>query len=168
MGNSGSKSKFDEFLARKGNLLVKNFYSIGELKWKGGTVEVEVVHAYEAGKREQGIYALKFDKPASEGFGSTTTASLDFDEADSLLKALEAMIGFAEEDAGSAREHMEVEFSTRSEYRCGFIQQGRKQTAFMNLSSIGNAFISSKIYDLASAKDLVSKAISKLKELGAR
>ncbi len=162
----------EEFVSRKGVLLVKRMYGIKTFTWDGGrddkvTLAVSAMHAYEAEDKTRGVFALRFE--GQPILGVSTTALLDLNSAKALRSALGAMIEQGREGAASTPEFLEVRFALGDSFECGFNQQGTIQRPFIVLGSdLSRTLRSSRMSDLEDLKAAVASEIEKLKELGAK
>jgi hypothetical protein len=167
-----ARNPVEEFVSRKGVLLVKRMYGIRTFTWDMGrddkvTLAVSAMHAYEAEDRIRGVFALRFE--GQPLLGVSTTALLDLPSAQALLSALGAMIAQAREGAAATPEFLEVRFALGDSFECGFNQQGTVQRPFLILGSdVSRTLRSSRMADLEDLKSAVAVEIEKLKELGAK
>jgi len=167
-----AKNAVEEFVSRKGVLLVKRMYGIKTFTWDLGrddkvTLAVSAMHAYEAEDRTRGVFALRFE--GQPLLGVSTTALLDLSSAKALRSALGAMIERAREAAAATPEFLEVRFALGDSFECGFNQQGTVQRPFVVLGSdLSRTLRSSRMADLEDLKSAVESEIEKLKELGAK
>jgi hypothetical protein len=166
------KNKVEEFVSRKGVLLVKKMYGIKTFTWDLGrddkiTLAVSAMHAYEADHRGQGIFALRLE--GQPLLGVSTSALLDLASAQSLLSALDAMIAQGKENAGTTPEFLEVKFAVGDTFECGFNQQGTVQRPFIVLGADATRTLrSTRMTDLDDLRNAVAFDVEKLKELGAK
>jgi len=167
-----SRNAVEEFVSRKGVLLVKRMYGIKTFTWDVGrddkvALAVSSMHAYEAEDRTRGVFALRFE--GQPLLGVSTTALLDLHSARGLLSALGAMIEQGREGAAATPEFLEVRFALGDSFECGFNQQGTVQRPFIVLGSdLSRTIRSSRMADLEDLKMAVASEIEKLKELGAK
>ena len=165
------KNKIEEFISRKGVVLVERMYSIKTFTWREGqegrvALAVSAMHAYEADRKSQAVYAVRFEGQPFQGV--SISALLDLPSAQALLSALEKMIAQAKENASTSPEFLEVKFSLGDSFQCGFDQQGTLQRPFLVLGGdISRTIRSHRLSDLEELKGAVALEIEKLKELGA-
>ena len=166
------RNKLEELVSRKGVVLIKKMYGIRTFTWDLGrddkiTLAISAIHAYEADKKDQGVFGVRFE--GQPILGVSTTALLDLTSARSLLTALEAMIAQGKETAGTTPEFLEVKFALGDSLECGFNQQGTLQRPFIVLGSdLTRTLRSSRMADLDDLKAAVALEIEKLAELGAK
>ena len=131
------------------------------------TLAISAIHAYEATKKDQGVFGLRFE--GQPILGVSTTALLDLGSAKALLSALDAMIVQGREGAATTPEFLEVKFALGDSFECGFNQQGTVQRPFIVLGAdLSRTLRSSRMADLEDLKAAVTFEIEKLKELGAK
>lgn len=166
------KSKIEEFVSRRGTLVIRNNYEIKVFTWRdkeaGGVFAVSALHLYEASRKDQGVFGLRLEGQVVPR-GRSGTAMLDLTEAESLSNAIDTILEFAKENAGAEKEYLEVKFSTGDDFECGFVQQNKKQSAFLSLGSgLAAVLHSETMEDLGTLKNCVDSQIKKLKDLGAK
>jgi len=166
------KNKVEEFVSRKGILIVQMMYSIKSLSWSAAgdqraALAVSAMHAYEADQKTHEVFAVRFEAQPIEGI--PTTALLDVPSARSLLAALEKMIVQSKETPSNPPEFLEVKFALGDSFECGFDQQGTLRRPYLVLGlEVSRTLRSHLITDLEDLKDAVAAELEKLKELGAR
>ena len=164
------RNQIEEFVSRKGVVIVKRMYAIKTFSWGARedavTLAVSAMHAYEAEKRERGFFAVRFEgQPRG---GTSFSALLDVASARALVSALETMIIQGREAAPESPEFLEVRFAVGDSLECGFAQQATMQKPFVILGAdVLRTIRSSRMADLEDLKGAVILEIDKLKELGA-
>jgi len=158
-------TKLEVFLAKKGKLIVKDFYKLGEVVCQNGKIEFSAIVIYEPGQESQRIRGLKIEVTEGGRYEVSHTSFLDLEEIESLSKALEYMAGLSAKWQGIKKEYTEVVFSTKGDFKIGFFQKGTEQVSFSSSGYIGKAscFFSS-IQDLSSVKTIVDKGLKLLNE----
>ena len=160
-------TQLEQFTAKKGEILVKEFYDIGGILGEyGASMEITALVLYEPGATKR-LYGLKIYIEESGDYPDTDTSFLDFEELISLSKALSYMIELSKKWALMEKEYTEVLFQTEGDYKIGFFQDGLAQSAFSESGRVGSASILLGIVDLKIAKELIDKGIAKLESLGA-
>jgi hypothetical protein len=152
------------YRAKKGRLIVKDFYKLGEVAGVyGSKIEFEGLVIYEPGLESQRIRGLKIKVTGGGRYKRTNTSFLDLEEIESLSKALEYMTGLSAKWRSTNKEYTEVVFSTKGDFNIGFYQIGIKQSAFSSSGYIGkvSCFFSS-MKDLSSVKAIVDKGLKLL------
>lgn len=121
----------EAFLGKKGELIVKDFYKLGEVAGRyGSKIEFSVLVIYEPGKESQRIRGLKIKVSEGGRYERSNTSFLDLEEIESLSKALEYMGELSARWKDIKKEYTEVVFSTKDDFRIGFYQTGNELTAF--------------------------------------
>lgn len=159
-------TKLEAFLAKKGRLMVKDFYEIGEVAGRyGSKIEFKALLIYEPGQESQRIRGLKIEVTEGGRFERSNASFLDLEEIESLSKAIEYMISLSAKWKGINKEYTEVVFSTKGDFKIGFYQKGTNQAAFSSSGYIGKAscFFSS-MQDLSSMKAMADKSLKLLSE----
>jgi len=162
----------EKFMARRGVLIVKDFYNVGMVSGQLGTsLEIKMLILSSAGgpSAAQKIFGVRFSRPAAGRYESEEVSFLDFDECVALLDALGFMQNLAIKMAQEQHEYTEVIFVTRGGMRIGFYQEGREQSAFAKVGGpIGGKRCWLTMDGLAEVKDLVQQAVTRLREMGAK
>ena len=160
-------TKLEAFLAKKGKLIVKNFYEVAKIAGRyGSRIEIEAVVIYEPGQESQRVRGLKVEVTESKSYGENSeTSFLDLEEIESLSKALEYMSSLSAKWKDVNKEYTEVVFSTKGDFKIGFYQKGTEQGAFCSSGYIGGAscFFRS-LQDLGTVKVFVDKGLKLLKQ----
>ena len=159
-------TKLEAFLAKKGNLIVKDFYKLGEVAGRyGSKIEFSALVIYEPGQESQRIRGLKIDITEGGKYERSNTSFLDLEEIESLSKALEYMGDLSAKWQNIKKEYTEVVFSTKDDFNIGFYQIGSEQASFSTIGYIGKAtcfFFS--MQDLNSVKTIADKGLKLLNE----
>jgi len=164
-------TKLEAFLAKKGILVIKEFYDLGEVSGEyGSKVRVDAIIVYEPGKETQRIKGLRIEVFDGE---RSQASFLDIDEAESLSKALQYMIDLAKRWKKASRKYTEVIFSTKGGFKIGFYQSGNYQTSFVSSGYVAeiscffkewaNA-MDNPIVKLEFIKDMVDGGLKRLSE----
>ena len=159
-------TKLEAFLAKKGRLIIKEFYDLGEVAGRyGSKIEFTALVIYEPGQESQRVRGLKIEVTEGGRYERSNTSFLDLEEIESLSKAIEYMVDLSAKWKDMNKEYTEVVFSTRGDFQIGFFQQGTKQVAFASSGYIGKAscFFSS-MQDLSSVKVLADRGLEILRE----
>jgi hypothetical protein len=158
------ETKLEAFLAKKGTLIIKDVYNLGEINGKyGGKITFSALVIYEPGQESQKIRGLKIEITGAGRFERSNTSFLDLEEIQSLSKAIEYMVNVSAKWKDTSKEYTEVIFSTKGYFNIGFYQKGIEQTGFTSSGYIGETtcFLSS-IQDLISIKTIVDKGLNLL------
>ena len=159
-------TKLEAFLAKKGKLIVKDFYKLGEVAGRyGSKIEFSALVIYEPGQESQRIRGLKIEVTEGGRYERSNTSFLDLEEIESLSKALEYMGGLSAKWQDIRKEYTEVVFSTKGDFNIGFYQTGTEQGSFSSSGYIAKAscFFSS-MQDLSSVKTIADKGLKLLSE----
>jgi hypothetical protein len=159
-------TKLEAFLAKKGKLIVKDSYDLGEVAGRyGQKIILQSMIIFEPGLESQRIRGLRIEINEGGQYERSNTSFLDLDEIDSLSKALEYMVSLSTKWKDENMEYKEVIFSTKDDFKIGFYQAGIKQAAFSSSGYIGktDCFFSS-IQDLSSLKSMIDKGLKLLSE----
>jgi hypothetical protein len=156
-------TKLEEFLAKKGKLIVKDSHEAGVLHGQYGTkITIGALTIYEPGKEEDKIRGLRIEVYEGGRLERSDTSFLDMDEVESLSQAISYMITLLDRWQGSAREYTEVIFSTKGDFILGFYQKGTQVQAFSKSGLIGAASCYFPPGDLSKLRAIVDKGSSLL------
>jgi len=154
-------TKMEQFLAKKGKLIIKDSQEAGVLKGKYGTkITVESVMIYEPGKEADKIRGLRIEVYEGGRRERSDISFLDMDEVESLSKAITYMITLLEKWQGTNREYTEVIFSTKGDFKLGFYQKGTEVNSFSKSGIIGAASCYFSTSDLSDLKAIIDKGNS--------
>jgi len=157
-------TKLEAFLAKKGTLIVKDFYELGELRGLG-KMEFNALIIYEPGMENEKIRGMHVEITEEGRYGKSNTSFLDLEEVESLSKAIAYMADLAEKWKGINREaYTEVKYVTKGDFNVGFYQKGSERRAFASSGYIGKASFIMKVEDFISMKGIIDKGLSVLKE----
>lgn len=163
-------TKVERFLSRKGVLIVRDYHSIGSLEPRfGNPIELKAIKLYTPGEEKNAHFGVRFEREASERYGSDSIVWLDYNEAKDVAKSLSYMKDMATKMANKSVEYTEVEFRTKGDFSVGFYQSGTNQKAFARLSRYGSdALAHFQMSQMQELHDLVESAVQKLQTLGAK
>ena len=157
-------TKLEAFLAKKGTLIVKDFYELGELRGLG-KMQLNALIIYEPGMENTKIRGIRVEITEAGSYGRSNTSFLDLEEVESLSKAIAYIADLAEKWKGINREaYTEVIYATKDDFKVGFYQKGSERRAFASSSYIGKASFIMKVEDFISMKGIIDKGLSVLKE----
>lgn len=158
-------TKIEEFIAKKGKLIIKEFYDLGEVAGRyGSKIELKALVTYEPGAETQKVKGLKIEVTEGGKYEKSKASFLDLEEVESLSKAIGYMANLSSKWEDISKKYTEIIFSTRGAFKIGFYQKGSKQVAFSSAGYIGEArcfFVS--MNDLSSVKRLADKGIEILR-----
>ncbi len=159
-------TKLEAFLAKKGKLLIKDFYELGGVAGRyGAKIKLDAVVLYEPGQESQRIRGIRVEVNGGGKYERSDTSFLDLEEIKSLSKAIEYMLNLSKKWKGTNREYTEVVFSTKGDFKIGFYQRGTETGAFSSSGYVGQVtcfFTSPR--DLISVKDIVDRGLKLLSE----
>jgi hypothetical protein len=157
-------TKLEQFLSKKGNLIVKDSNSVGQITGQyGTTVDIEALVIYEPGKESERIRGLRIEVHGGGRLERSEISFLDMDEVESLSQAISYMVRILEKWRGTSREYTEVIFSTRGDFQLGFYQKGTSVSAFAKSGIIGAATCFFPTGELLRFKTLIDKGVSVLR-----
>lgn len=177
-------TKLEAFLAKKGRLIIKDSHDLGKISGKYGTeISFTALVIYEPGQESQKTRGLQIKVTEGERYERSNISFLDFEEIESLSKAIEYMVGLSTKWEGIKKEYSEVLFLTKGYFKIGFYQQLTKsekpqtwnlkppeiiqsseQVAFANSGYIGETHSYFSMKDLSSVKDLADIGLKWLSE----
>nr|CBX27925.1 hypothetical protein N47_G32490 [uncultured Desulfobacterium sp.] len=156
-------TKLEQFLAKKGKLIIKDTHEAGVLNGQYGTkITVDAMTIYEPGKETDKISGLRIEVREGGRLERSNTSFLDMDEVESLSQAISYMITLLGKWQGINREYTEVIFSTKGDFILGIYQKGTKVTAFSKSGIISPASCYFATSDLSTLKVIVDKGNSLL------
>jgi len=152
-------TKIGAFLAKKGKLIVKDFYKLGTLKGKyGAIIELSALIIYEPGHESERMRGLKIEITESGRYEKSNSSFLDVEEVDAFVKSIsylsDASITWKKEN----KEYSEVIFSTKDDFSFGFYQKENEQNCFAESGYIGKASCFFEVEDFALLKEISEKA----------
>lgn len=158
-------TKLEAFIAKKGKLIIKDSYEVALIfGMYGASLKVNALLLYEPGQEAQKLKGLRIEVNESGRIQRSNTSFLDFEEGESLLKAINYMIDLSAKWKEMDREYTEVTFSTKGDFYMGFYQKGKGQTVYSSSGYINKAQCFMALKDLASMKDAIEKGLVILKE----
>lgn len=159
-------TKLEAFLTKKGQLIVKDFYSLGKINGKfGAVIKFDALVVYQPGHEAQRIRGLRIEITEGDRLEISNASFLDMDELESLAKAISYMNDLLAKWQTENKEYTEVIFMTKGDFRIGFYQQGNLLNAFSSSGHIRSATIYLNwVKDLTAVKDIVDKSIKLLSE----
>lgn len=159
-------TKLEAFLAKKGKLIVKDLYKLGEVAGRyGSDIEFKALVIYEPGQEGQRIRGLKIEITEGGTYERSNTSFLDLEEIESLSRAIEYMVSLSAKWKGINKEYTEIVFATKGDFNIGFCQKEAEQVAFSSIGYIGEAScLFSSMQDLNSVKVIADKGLKLLSE----
>ena len=156
-------TKLEQFLAKKGKLIIKDSHEAGVLKGQYGTkITVDALTIYEPGKEADKIRGLRIEVYEGGRLERSDISFLDMDEVESLSQAITYMITLLEKWQGMNREYTEVIFSTKGDFKLGFYKKGSEVSSFSKSGVIGAASCYFQTNDLSQLKAIIDKGTSLL------
>jgi hypothetical protein len=157
------QTKLEAFIAKKGKLIIRDRYRLGELR-KLGAVRFNALVFYEPGMESQRIKGVSIEITEGGRVERSRTSFLDLDEIESVSKAIQYMIDLANKWKGQTREYTEVTFSTRGEFKIGFYQGGEKIGVYLNTGYVAHASCFMEVQDFPELKSIFDKGLSLLNQ----
>lgn len=158
-------TKLEAFLVKKGKLIIKDFYELGKVFGKyGSMVEFNALVIYEPDKESQRVRGIKIEVSGGGKYERSDASFLDFEEVESLSKAIEYIVDLLSKWEGVNKEYTEVIFSTKGDFQIGFYQKGTERFSFASSGHIGKVTCFFPLEELSSIKSIVNKGLSILKE----
>jgi len=159
-------TKLERFLAKKGTLIIKDIYNCGNISGMyGSRVLLKVIVIYEPGKETERVRGLKIEVSENSKFEKNNASFLDFEEVESLSKALLYMLDLAQKWENIEKEYTEVVFSTKGYLDVGFFQKSKVQTPFVSSGYVNKSMsFDNTLGYLISLKNFIDKALEVLKE----
>jgi hypothetical protein len=158
-------TKLEAFIAKKGKLIIKDSYEIALISGMyGASLKIYFLLLYEPGQETQAIKGLRIEINESGRIERSSVSFLDYEEGESLLKAINYMIDLSTKWKALDREYSEVTFSTKGDFYMGFYQKGKGQTVYSSSGYINKTKCFMSLKELTSMKDSVEKGLTLLKE----
>lgn len=158
-------TRLGAFLAKKGKLIIKDFYELGEVAGRyGSKIEFDALVIYEPGQEDQRVRGIKIEVSGGRKYERSDTSFLDFEEVESLSKAIEYTIDLSSKWKNVDKEYTEVIFSTKDDFQIGFFQEGTERFSFASSGHIGKVMCYFSLEQLSSIKSIVDKGLNILKE----
>ncbi|MFW9874924.1 MAG: hypothetical protein ACFFG0_17595 [Candidatus Thorarchaeota archaeon] len=157
-------TKLEKFLSKRGRIIVKDYYKIGRIPGTYDTrMELTAIVIYEPGSelKNKGIQ-IQVEK--QERYGRTDTSFLDFEEVESLSKAVTYMTKLLSNWKGVNKEYTEVVFSTKGDFQIGFYQQGTERQIFASSGYVGKVSCFFDSDNLSFVKKYLEEGLKILKE----
>jgi len=160
----GSSTKLESFLAKKGKLIVKDSYALGEISGMG-KMDLDALIIYEPGLESQKIRGIRVEISEDSLKGMSDTAFLDLDEVESLSKAIIYMTDLANKWSGEQSEaYTEVIYSTRGNFKLGFYHKETKLGAFASGGYNGRSTVYFGVENLEKLKEIIDKGMIVLEQ----
>lgn len=167
-------TKVGAFLAKRGSMVVKDFYRLGDLRDTNDSqlsnAEFSALVAYDAGQSSLRIRGIKITVTERGRVDRSHSSLLDIEEAESLLKALTylrdlgARLQAASPEPWTVEPQTEAVFSTKDDFEIGVfpILHGPVKM-FIASGTLGRASFYDDLHLLDRAKTLVEKGVAVLK-----
>lgn len=158
-------TQLESFLAKKGSLLIKDSYNLGELPCSFGTkLSIDALVIQIPGNESLKTKGLRVEIKETGKYAKSHASFLDIEEIESLSAAILYMTKLMNDWKGTNREYTEVIFSTKGDFQIGFFQSGTEQTAFSSSGNVGKVtcFFNATT-DLEVVKKLADSALEVLK-----
>lgn len=158
-------TKLQEFLSKKGTIIVKDYYALGNLSGSLSTkMKFDALVFYEPGKEENRNRGIKIEITESTPYSAKTgVAYLDLEELESLSNALEYMSKLRVTWESSNKEYTEVFYISKSNFQTGFFKKADSLYSFAKAGDITSAIcIIKSTDDLLDIKNKIDDGIKLL------
>ena len=159
-----TSTKMEAFLSKRGKIIVKNTYELGEISGRyGAKIKFDAMVLFEPGQENQKILGIKIEVFGGVKYEQSDISFLDLEEIESLSDAIKYMSDLLIKWEEVDKEYTEVIFSTKDDFKTGFYQQGTDRVVFASSGYMGKAscyFLSPA--DLKSLKTLIDKGLKLL------
>lgn len=161
-----ASTKMEAFLSKKGKLIVKNTYMLGEVSGRyGAKIKFDAMVLFEPGHENQKIRGIKIEVFSGDKYEQSDISFLDLEEIESLSDAIKYMSDLLIKWEGIDKEYTEVIFSTKDDFKTGFYQQGTDSVVFASSGYMGKASCYFVLpADLKSLKTLIDKGLKLLRD----
>jgi len=160
----GPATQLEAFLAKKGSLIIKDFYHLGNYQGNHSSQMAFTALVFSSPGAEMALSkGLRIEITENIQYEKTSSAMLDVDELESLKGAVEYILRILPDWRNQTKEYAEIIFSTKGDFNIGVYQKGNNQAAFASVGSYDTLhcfFL--KITDLNIIKSITEKAISLL------
>jgi hypothetical protein len=133
-------TKLEAFLAEKGELIVKDFYNLGQINGKyGSQIKLDAMVIYKPGEETSKVRGLRIEITEGGEYAQSNTSFLDLEEMDELSKAISYMVDLMTKWQNVNKQYTEVIFSTKGDFQIGFYQKGTEAFSFSSCGYIQKA-----------------------------
>jgi len=159
-----SSTQLESFLSRKGRLMVKDFYRLGETFGEGRTsIIFDAIVISEPGLQNKKIKGIRIEINEGGRLERKTFSFLDLEEVEGLSKAIDYIIELAEKWKGVEREpYTEVSYSSKSNFTVGFFQKEKERSGFVKNGVAGSASLFIETERFIMLKKMLDKGIMTL------
>lgn len=173
-----TKTKIEEFLAKKGTLFIKDFYQMGNLTSDTrifGKLEFRAIVIYKPDSKADSIKGMKVEVFAKEyyvysSYDKSETAFLDLEELQELSNAIQYMIKLVDKWNEIKQEYTEVTYQTVGNFQLVLFPQKQEKEGTEKLflvvqagySKIGCYFEKDIPLALKTIKEKIDNGIKKL------
>lgn len=175
------QSQIEGFTSRRGLLISKNIYAVGEKAVYGvidKKIAIDAIVIFDAGnpeKKHKGLRIEITEKKGDEEFSRPSAAFVDMDELEGLSKALAGMMDTAWKWKGEPQgAYREIFYITRDGFEMGTYSNGAEIHAYASAGRIDarskdsnfpkTAIIFVNVGDMKDVKDIVDRGLALLKE----
>jgi hypothetical protein len=155
--------KIEAFLAKKGKLIIRDVFAIAEFpSARGDRIRFAAVTAYEPNQEASKVKGMRID--VIDTHGNSQRLFFDLDEIAGLIKAA----GYMSENTitwrGQIKEFSEISYTTKSDFKFGFLQKGQQQTPFISTGPNSEPCFLRSMDDIKLISDNAAKCVAKLNE----
>src|SRR5262249_41264923 len=152
-------------------LLIKRFYTLGDVKGSyGTTAKLTAIVVFEPGKESERLRGLGIEVKQGSGYLSRShTSFLDLEEVEGLNTTIAYMLDVGTQWKSTNKDNAEVVFQTKDEFKIGFGQNSPsfKKEELLGFVSSGLGNESASLFPieaLGSIKGLVESGLTMLNQ----
>lgn len=145
-------TKLEAFYSKKGALFIKDFYSVGELTSKHGSIAtIKALVMYSPGREGDRSKGLKMEIP---GLQIVADVFIDQEEISGIIKAINYQMGLVEKWKDQDKYYTEVNYITTGGLEIGFYQKGNQVTPYLSAEHGRSVFFFTSMDDVMKVKVL--------------
>lgn len=154
-------TKVESFIIKKGQVIVKDFYDIGELKNYQNKAVFNALIVYESSQEANKVKGLRVEISENvSGIERNNISILDKEEVESLITSIDYFIEIAKKWKDQPRDaYTEVIYSSKDNFEIGFYQNNNEQKLFISSGYISKTTIVLKIEDLIKIKNMAERCL---------
>jgi len=158
-------TRMEAFLAKKGNLIVRDSYSLGEVSGLG-KIAFDALIVYQPGVEAQSLRGMRVEITEAGSYEHSDVSLLDLDELEGLSAAITYMTNLAREWEGTSRDpYTEVMYCTKGGFTIGFYHSGMNQEVFARSGYVSQTTMSMTVDDLSSSlQTIIDEGLTLLKK----
>ncbi|HEX2868761.1 MAG TPA: hypothetical protein VHO03_17100 [Ignavibacteriales bacterium] len=156
------KTELEKFSSKRGVLFVKDFYKMDEISGRYGIMEISVVNVYEPGNEKTGKMGMRIEIKEGQ---KDKTSLLDYDEAESFLKACEYFENTVRKWHSIKKEYSEFKFSTKDDFEFILFNEDDNLSFAATSGDIYRTTCFLDIDKIGQIKAAIQKGLDKIKSL---